>query len=123
MLAEEISTAITLGSANARVRDYADVYTLTGSWSIDHTAAREALLATSHHRGADVVALSSAIGDFVGLRHRAYAAYRTGLGPDGTRLPEDFGMVVNAVVVFADRLANEAPSTTRWDASTRQWIH
>jgi len=123
VLAEKISTAITLGSANTRVRDYADVYTLTGSWNIDHAVAREALLATSHHRGADVVALSSAIGDVVGLRGRAYAAYRTGLGPDGTRLPEDFGMVVNAVVVFADRLAEEAPSTTRWDASTRQWIH
>lgn len=122
VLAEKISTAITLGSANTRVRDYADVYTLTGRWDIDHAVAREALLATSHHRGADVVALSSAIGEFVGLRGRAYAAYRAGLGPDGTRLPEDFAMVVNAVVVFADRLAEEAPSTTRWEASTRQWI-
>jgi len=55
---------MTLGSANTRVRDYADVYPLTGSWNIDH-----------------------------------------------------------AVVVFADRLAEEAPATTRWDASTRQWIH
>jgi hypothetical protein len=99
------------------------VYTLTGSWNLDHALAREALLATSHHRGADVVALSSTIGDIVGMRGRAYAAYRTGLGPDGTRLPEDFGMVVNAVVVFADRLAEEAPPTTRWDPSTRQWIH
>ena len=85
------------------------MYTLTGSWNIDHAVAREALLATSHHRGADVVALSSAIGDFVGLRGRAYAAYRSGLGPDGTRLPEDFGMVVNAVVVFADAF-NAAPT-------------
>ena len=99
------------------------MYTLTNSRNIDHAVAREALLATSNHRGADVVALSSAIGDFVGLRSRAYAAYRSGLGPDGTRLPEDFGTVVNAVVAFADRLAEEAPSTTRWDASTRQWIH
>ena len=101
---------------------YADVYTLTGNRNIDHAAAREALLATSNHRGADVVALSRAIGDFVGWRGRAYAAYRAGLGPDGTRLPEDFGMVVNAVVAFADRLAEEAPSTTRWDATTRQWF-
>jgi hypothetical protein len=123
VLSEKISTAITLGSANTRVRDYVDVYMLTGSRNINHAVAREALLATSNHRGADVVALSSALGDFVGLRGRAYAAYRTGLGPDGTRLPEDFGMVVNAVVVFADRLAKEAPATTRWDASTRQWIH
>jgi len=37
-------------------------------------------------------------------------------------LPEDFGKVVNAVVVIADRLAEDAPSKTRWDASTRQRI-
>jgi len=123
VLAEKISTAIALGSANTRVRDYADVYTLTGNRNIDHAVAREALLATSNHRGADVVALSSAIGDFVGLRARAYAAYRTRLGPDGTKLPEDFAMVVSAVVLFADRLAEEAPSTTRWDGTTRQWVH
>lgn len=30
VLAEKISTAITLGDANTRVRDYADIYTLTG---------------------------------------------------------------------------------------------
>src|SRR6185503_3412808 len=56
VLAEKISTAITLGAANTRVRDYADVYTLTGSWNIDHADAREALLATSRYRGANVVA-------------------------------------------------------------------
>jgi len=51
VLAEKVSTAITLGPANTRVRDYADVNTLTGSWNIDHAVAREALLATSRLRG------------------------------------------------------------------------
>lgn len=47
VLAEKIATAIALGPANTRVRDYADIYTLTGSQSITHYAARQALLATT----------------------------------------------------------------------------
>lgn len=31
VLAEKISTAVTLGPANTPVRDYADIYTLTGT--------------------------------------------------------------------------------------------
>ncbi len=86
VLVEKMSTAIALGSANTRVRDDADVYTLTGGWNMDHAVVREALLATSHHRGVNVVALSSVIGDFVDLRRRAYAAYSAGLGPDAANM-------------------------------------
>jgi hypothetical protein len=47
VLAEEISTAIALGPANTRVRDYADIYTLTGRHVIAHRTVRQALLATA----------------------------------------------------------------------------
>ena len=43
VLAEKIATAIELGSANTRVRDYADIYTLTGILAINHRTARQAL--------------------------------------------------------------------------------
>jgi Nucleotidyl transferase AbiEii toxin, Type IV TA system len=36
VLAEKITTAIGLGPANTRVRDYADIYTLTRNWPVDH---------------------------------------------------------------------------------------
>lgn len=42
VLAEKITTAISLGPANTRVRDYADIYTLTGDRAISHSAARGA---------------------------------------------------------------------------------
>ncbi len=47
VLAEKIATAIGLGPANTRVRDYADVYALTGIHVITHRTARQALLATA----------------------------------------------------------------------------
>lgn len=55
VLAEKISTAIALGPANTRVRDYADIYTLIGIRSVTQAAARGALLATAAHRRIDVV--------------------------------------------------------------------
>jgi hypothetical protein len=48
VLAEKITTAIGLGPANTRVRDYADIYTLTRNWPVDHGIAREALLPPPH---------------------------------------------------------------------------
>ncbi len=122
VLAEKISTAISLGPANTRVRDYADMYMLTGNHDLTHATARAALVATCLHRGTDVVELSTAIGDVVGLRDRTYTAYRTGLGRDSAKLPEDFDTVVNMVVAFADPLATEAAPSTTWRGATRQWI-
>lgn len=122
VLAEKITTAISLGPANTRVRDYADVYTLTGDRAISHSTARAALIATANHRGTDVVALSSVIGDIIELRRRSYDAYRAGLGLDGATLPRDFATVVQAVLAFADRLADATTPTTTWNGSTRVWI-
>ena len=123
VLAEKIATAISLGPANTRVRDYADIYTLTGDRHISHSATRGALIATASHRGTDVVALSSAIGDLIESRRRAYDAYRAGLGPDGAALPQEFATVVQAVLAFADRLTDAATPTTTCNGSTRLWIH
>ena len=47
VLAEKIATAIALGPASTRVRDYADIYALTGSRTIAHHTSRRALLATA----------------------------------------------------------------------------
>jgi Nucleotidyl transferase AbiEii toxin, Type IV TA system len=122
VLAEKITTAISLGPANTRVRDYADIYTLTGDRDISHSAARGALIATASYRGTNVVALSSVIGDLIELRRRSYYAYRAGLGPDGALLPEELATVVQAVLAFADRLTDAAKPTPTWNGSTRLWI-
>jgi len=119
VLAEKIATAIVLGPANTRVRDYADVYTLTGSRSLLHAAARRALLATASYRGTATVALSTVIGNLGELRAATYTAYRSGLGPDGHALPADFSSVVGAVTAFADRLAEDGHPSMRKTATHR----
>lgn len=121
VLAEKIATAIALGPANTRVRDYADIYTLTGGHDLDHAAARAALLATAGFRRTALVPLSSVIDNLVALRRATYAAYRAALGPDSQRLPEPFGDVVTAVVTFADPLPDPASAGYTWVAHRRRW--
>lgn len=121
VLAEKIATAIALGPANTRVRDYADIYTLTGAHVVTHAVTRAALLATAAHRQVAVVPLSTAIGNFVDLRSGTYTAYRSGLGPDGQQLPTDFEHVVQAVIDFADPLAEDREQSRRWDPRSRNW--
>jgi hypothetical protein len=121
VLAEKITTAIGLGPANTRVRDYADIYTLTRNWPVDHGTARKALLATAAFRGTTLAALSSAVDNLADLRQQTYAAYRANLGIAGEDLPANFSEVVEAVIAFADALASEASAGTTWSPQQRQW--
>jgi hypothetical protein len=121
VLAEKIATAISLGPANTRVRDYADVYTLTGTHSVTQATARDALLATAAHRQIAVIPLSTAIGNLIAMRAGTYTAYRSGLGPDGQQLPSEFETVVRAVAAFADHLVEDGEPTRRWNHRGRNW--
>jgi len=121
VLAEKVATAIALGPANTRVRDYADIYTLTGRHVITHWTARKALLATAAYRGTTVQPLSDAVGNLVDLRSRTFNAYRNSLGNLGQRLPDSLQDVVTAVVTFADPLAEDSSGTT-WQPTERQWL-
>lgn len=121
MLAEKLTTAIELGPASTRVRDWADLYVLTTRQKIDRGVAREALNATATFRGTHLVPLSEAIRELVSLRGATYTAYRRSLGADGDLLPERFTDVVEAVVTFADLLTDEADGAARWNPELRRW--
>lgn len=87
VLAEKISTAIDLGPASTRVRDWAGIYTLVTTHDLDGAELRAAVAATMNFRGVVVRTLSDAVGDLVKVRASAYVAYRRGLGTDGEHLP------------------------------------
>lgn len=106
VLAEKLSTAMALGEANTRVRDYVDVFTLAGG-EVDRAAVRAALRATAAHRGVEIRRLSEVIGGLGEQREKAYRAFKQRLGGDGHRLPPTFAEVVSAVVEFADSLVAE----------------
>lgn len=122
VLAEKIATAIALGPANTRVRDYADIYMLTGNHAVKHRDARRALLATSRFRRTPVIPLSSVVGNIADLRARAYLTYHASIGGAGRHLPTDFRPVVKAATDFADALAANGAPNAAWDPLTRRWV-
>jgi hypothetical protein len=122
VLAEKLCTAVELGAGNTRVRDYADIWTLTRSHDITAADLRTALAATSDHRDVTLRPLIEVIGDYGVVRAGAYTAYRRRLGPDAAKLPEGFERVVDDVVAFADPvLASEVVGQAIWTAQNARW--
>jgi hypothetical protein len=121
VLAEKIVTALDLGPASTRVRDYADIYTITGAQDLSCEAVRAAIVATAAHRDVDLAPLSARVGPFAALRARTWVAYRRSLGRQGEALPEDLADVVADVVAFADAALGEATVDARWVAVSRTW--
>lgn len=121
VLAEKSSTAIALGDTSTRVRDYVDLYTLTGRQVLSYESVRAALDATTSHRGVELQPLSAVLGEFVSLREGAYRAFKRRLGVDGVHLPERFADVVAAVVEFVDPLT-EGDLRKAWNPSDRRWL-
>ena len=64
VLAEKLGTAVQLGEADTRIRDYVDLYNLTGSHPLEFPPTRAALLATAAHRRITLRPVSTAIGQF-----------------------------------------------------------
>lgn len=119
VLAEKTSTAIALGDTSTRVRDYADLYTLTGRQVLSSESVRRALEATTSHRGVELQLLSAVLSEFTSLRENAYRAFKRRLGVDGAHLPDEFGDVVAAVIRFVDPIVAGAGGT--WSPDTRTW--
>jgi hypothetical protein len=121
VLAEKISTAVSLGEANTRVRDYVDLYTLTGRHELSYEAVQAALDATANHRDVRLVPLSEVVGEFSTVRQSAYNAFRRRLGPDGDHLPTELQEIVLAVEAFIDPLVTGDVGEGGWVPSARRW--
>ncbi len=121
VLAEKLVTAIDLGPANTRVRDYADIHTLTGTQTVRSGALRAAVEATAAFRGVTLRPLSDATQGLGVLRATTYTAYRNNLGEAGVSLPEHFESAVAAAAQFIDPVLLGRDADAAWDPAARQW--
>jgi hypothetical protein len=121
VLAEKITTAISLGAANSRVRDFADIYTLITRNDYGWAEISDAFHATAAFRATELRTLSQAVIGLVALRERTYSTYRQSLGTDGQYLPEALDEVVAVAIAFADPIVRGLPRFTRWEAKGRTW--
>ncbi|MGH3491380.1 MAG: nucleotidyl transferase AbiEii/AbiGii toxin family protein [Actinopolymorphaceae bacterium] len=121
VLAEKLCTAVSLGEANTRVRDYVDMWTLTGRHDLDYAEARAAVEKTAHHRGTRLRRLGEAIGGVIEIRRTAYTAFRRQLGVDGDPLPPGFEGIVGDVTLYADPPLDTTAAGRIWRADRRAW--
>lgn len=122
VLAEKLVTAIGLGRANTRVRDFVDIYLLTATQTLQCGPLRDALLATAQFRGTTLIPLAQATEGLGELRDSTYVAYRKGLGEVGAILPERYSDTVAAVAVFVDPVLDGLDAEAAWNRSKRDWI-
>lgn len=122
VLAEKLVTAIELGRANTRVRDFADVHLLTSNQVVLCGSFREALTATAHFRGTTLIPLALAAQGLGALRESTYSAFRSGLGEAGAGLPKQFSEVVAGVAAFVDPVLDGIDQEAAWNPAVREWI-
>ncbi|MFD4662258.1 nucleotidyl transferase AbiEii/AbiGii toxin family protein [Streptomyces halstedii] len=121
VIAEKLSTAISLGDLNTRDRDYADLYRLLTLNHLNGEDLAAALTATATHRGIKLKPLSAAITDLAERRQSSYAAWRRRQGPSSAGYPHLFTDVVGLVITFADPLLAGTAATRRWNSSDSTW--
>lgn len=123
VLAEKLVTAIDLGLANTRVRDFADVYILTSRQSLRYRSAREALTSTASFRNVPLRPLALTTAGLGRLRGSDYTAYRRNLGGAGDSLPEQLQDAVDAAIAFVDPLVGDGfDDHAEWNSVGRKWI-
>jgi hypothetical protein len=122
VLAEKLVTAIELGRANTRVRDFVDIYLLTGTQTLQCGSLRQALLATADFRGTTLIPLARAAEGLGELRDSTYVSYRKGLGEASASLPDRFSDVVAAVAIFVGPVLEGIDAEAAWDPAKRDWL-
>ncbi|MHA6508823.1 nucleotidyl transferase AbiEii/AbiGii toxin family protein [Tessaracoccus sp. Y1736] len=122
VLAEKLVTAINLGRANTRVRDFVDVHILTSTQALQCGALLAAVEATATFRGVSLIPLLEAAAGLAVLRAESYEAYRKGLGPAGASLPEQFAATLAAAAEFIDPVLTGLPTEATWDPGARRWV-
>jgi predicted nucleotidyltransferase component of viral defense system len=123
VLAEKIVTALHLGIASTRWRDYGDIYQLTGRYDFNAGPVRDALAAVAAHRDVELTALTDELDGYAELAQTKWFAWRSRQDLVD-RLPASFTEVLTAVTGFADPALSptDEVGSARWSPQTRSWV-
>ncbi len=119
VLAEKTVTALQLGIASTRWRDFGDIYQLTGQYHLNARTVRAAMEAVAAYRTAELSALAEELDGYAELAQSKWLAWRS-RHDLSDRLPETFNEVLDAVTSFADPVLTTT-LTAEWDPATRAW--
>lgn len=118
--AEKIVTAIARGTASTRWRDFADIYLLSRSRSIDAGELTTSIQRVAAHRRIEPQRLASVLRGYSDIGQRKWAAWRQRQKLDD-RLPASFAEVLDAVIAFADPVLSGDAGDLTWHADSGAW--
>lgn len=119
-LAEKIATMMSRRELNTRDRDFADVWTLSRTLTIDAATLRTAIVEIAEHRGHDIIRLSEALAEMPD-RQAPYAAMLSRMAYQRP-LPRSWKGLLTDVRGFVDPLvADTDRRLTSWDPIDRIW--
>ncbi len=121
VLAEKIVTALERGLANTRWRDFGDVYLLIRRHRVDGQKLRGSISAVIEYRAATRVRLSLVLVGFTAIAQASWAIWRHKARLDAV-LPQDFSIVLAAIIEFADPVLLEIVDHKTWEPLNQQWI-
>ncbi|MDR0990446.1 MAG: nucleotidyl transferase AbiEii/AbiGii toxin family protein [Propionibacteriaceae bacterium] len=116
--AEKIVTAVQRGPTNTRWRDFADIWMLAQRQPLEGLVLEQAIQQVSAHRKAQLRPLTELLHGYDKAGQSKWAAWRRRQRFD--HLPEQFHIVLQAVISFADPPLNSKTDGLIWDPE--QWI-
>jgi len=121
VIAEKLEAMISLGEANSRMKDFADVYFLSKHFDFDGPVLAEAIANTFARRETPIIEAPAAFTEeFAGLDHKQaqWRAFLRRTAPQG--IPEGFPDVVAGIATFLgpilSHLAANQPLPNHWQA-------
>jgi hypothetical protein len=120
VFAEKIVTAVQRGTVNTRWRDYADIVLLSAAHDVDGDELSASIDVVAAHRKVALTPLDEALAGYAEVAQGKWRAWvRKQRLTD--RLPEDFAVVLQDVLVFAGPAVGRAATAQTWDHLLRGW--
>lgn len=120
VVAEKAVTAVQRGGANTRWRDYADIYTLSGTHSFSGDELTCAVRCVAEDHKAELEPLALLRDGYPVLAQTRWSISRAKQSHVAT-LPTDFDTVLAAVSHFADPVFAASVAGLSWDPLQRLW--
>lgn len=117
--AEKIVTAVQRGTANTRWRDFGDIWTLSHRHPVAGSDLQRAIREVAQGRSAALAPLTEILDGYAELAQARWAAWRRRGGVN--HLPEQFIVVLDGVLRFADPPLRDQVSSLTWAPVKRIW--
>ncbi len=117
--AEKLCTAVSLGTVNTRMRDYGDIYTLSRRHDLEADGVIAALTGVAAHRKVQLHTLEAVLDGYAVQSQQMWNRYRKKY--QRAELPEDFSLVLAAVIAFADPVITQDAAGKAWSAASSAW--